>query len=373
MKLNVLSFLKKRKKKPVPIPKLRALQIFKEESFEVPLFLDIYSESHSSIISYIQKVPAYNVYTLTNGKCIVGDEKVFTSKNKCLDQISSQPIVHISRKQKLSLLFFRKIYGRILTISLSGLEDNYYHFNVEFLGRYFVFLSSGLEYDWIIFPRRKTFHKEFISLLRIDENKILDVPEGSAIMADELIFTDLINNWKVYEYKKGYKSYVKQYCPSWILGMYKTVIRNRIEIKDNLNIKSFERIYISRQKAKYRHVINEIELINLLDKYNFKVVHLEDLSVIQQIDIFRWAQIVVAPHGAGLVNISYTENQITVLELFSENYHDPGFRIQSLILNHDYHFYIGKKINKDDIPPQQEDILVDIAIIEEWLQKNILR
>ena len=346
---------------------LNIYHVFENESFEMPLLKDIESKEYSSIFPYIANVPSYNTYSLKEGKCILGDERIFTKEGFVLKEITSQSDVPTHKKDIFSFLSCKRIPGKVLTLSLSGLENNYYHFNVEFLGRYFIFVNSMLEYDKIIFPRNTKFQIDFIDLLGINQHKIIDLPEGTAIIADELIFTDLINNWSIHEYKKGYKSYVKQYCPKWFSRMYKELLLNRRKIQNSCN-KIYKKVYISRQKARYRRIVNEHELVSLLKKYDFSILYLEDLNVEEQINIFRYVEIVIAPHGAGLVNISYSQNLVKVLEIFSEHYHDPSFRIQALIMGHEYYFCVGKTTDIKYSPPHQENIFVDPSIIERWIK-----
>lgn len=75
------------------------------------------------------------------------------------------------------------------------------------------------------------------------------------------------------------------------------------------------RIYISRANARDRHVINERELIEELEKYGIKRYALEELSVVEQADLFAGADLVIGPHGAGFSNLVFSEHA-TVIELF---------------------------------------------------------
>lgn len=79
-----------------------------------------------------------------------------------------------------------------------------------------------------------------------------------------------------------------------------------------------ERIYITRRDARSRRVINEDEVINLMDKWNFKIYELEQLTVEEQVRLFANADIVVGPHGAGLTNIIFSSRP-TLLELLPED------------------------------------------------------
>ena len=49
------------------------------------------------------------------------------------------------------------------------------------------------------------------------------------------------------------------------------------------------------------------------------------MSVQEQIDHFAAAEVVVAPHGAGLVNLTFAPPGVRVLELFAPRYLNPGY------------------------------------------------
>jgi len=77
----------------------------------------------------------------------------------------------------------------------------------------------------------------------------------------------------------------------------------------------FNNIYISRNKAKYRKVLNEVEIQPILDKYNFKTIYFEDYSVSEQIEICYNAHNIVSIHGANLTNVIFLKPNSNVLEL----------------------------------------------------------
>lgn len=76
-------------------------------------------------------------------------------------------------------------------------------------------------------------------------------------------------------------------------------------------------IYISRRRADERQVVNESDVMNVLADYGFKLYELEELSFSNQVRLFRQADAVVAPHGAGLINAIYGTN-LSILELFGD-------------------------------------------------------
>ncbi len=79
--------------------------------------------------------------------------------------------------------------------------------------------------------------------------------------------------------------------------------------------------------------------MELLKKLQFTEICLEDYSLAGQIALFNAAQAIVAPHGAGLTNLTFCEANTFVLEFMAEEHNEPfyenisrsrGLRYQSL-------------------------------------------
>ena len=86
-----------------------------------------------------------------------------------------------------------------------------------------------------------------------------------------------------------------------------------------------ERLYLSRAKARRRRVANEDALWARLEPLGFARVYLEDLAWSEQINAFRHARVVVAPHGAGLANLVFCRPGTRVVEFFHRTYVNPCF------------------------------------------------
>lgn len=81
-----------------------------------------------------------------------------------------------------------------------------------------------------------------------------------------------------------------------------------------------EKLYISRAKAVARRVSNDEELWSELRDRGFRKVVLEETTWKEQINAFRGAKVIVAPHGAGLANIVFCNPGTKVVEFFSRSY-----------------------------------------------------
>ena len=82
-----------------------------------------------------------------------------------------------------------------------------------------------------------------------------------------------------------------------------------------------KRIYISRKgnvnnhSARRRCVLNETDLIQLLSKYNFETIYLEDYHFKDKIRIFQESSIVLSTHGSQHTFAIFSHNTSKIVEL----------------------------------------------------------
>jgi hypothetical protein len=84
------------------------------------------------------------------------------------------------------------------------------------------------------------------------------------------------------------------------------------------------RLYISRDDARKRRVVNEAELLPLLDRHGYQPVALGRLPMAAQVALFLNAERVIGPHGAGFTHIAWCPPGCSLVELFSQ----PGGAIR---------------------------------------------
>ncbi|MFX1453681.1 MAG: DUF563 domain-containing protein, partial [Promethearchaeota archaeon] len=139
------------------------------------------------------------------------------------------------------------------------------------------------------------------------------------------------------------------------------------KIVKSLNIKrkiQRKRIYISRNKTKKRRLLNEKDILNILKKYNFEKIYVEDLAFKEQVELFHSAEIVVAPTGAGLANIIFSGN-LMVLELFPPNFINQHYFFLCKTLKFHRRYIIGYE------EFDNQDFLVDSTELENLVKEMI--
>jgi hypothetical protein len=101
-----------------------------------------------------------------------------------------------------------------------------------------------------------------------------------------------------------------------------------------------KRIYISREKAKFRKILNEAELTALLKDFGFEILYGEDYDLTAQIEIFSHCSTLMGIHGAGLTNCIFMKRGGSVIELGKreKNY---GYWHLAEAIEHRYRYYYG--------------------------------
>ncbi len=159
---------------------------------------------------------------------------------------------------------------------------------------------------------------------------------------------------------------------------YLAFVRDRLLAANSATAASAgrERLYISRAGARVRRVINEEAVLVALRPLGFRAVRLEELPFSEQVNLFRSAEIVVAPHGAGLANILFSPHA-TVVELVSRVV-SPVYFFLSLALEHDYRYVYPVELEAGVLPTPADgrrysaerdlDITLDPAAVVAALQ-----
>lgn len=126
------------------------------------------------------------------------------------------------------------------------------------------------------------------------------------------------------------------------------------------------RIYISRSDAPKRKIVNEEEVIELLQSFDFQVVRTEAYSFAEQVRVAAQARYLISNHGAGLTNMLFMASGAGILELrhATDAINNCYFTLASA-LNLNYFYQSCQP--EDAADPHTANLLVDI----ETLKKNI--
>lgn len=243
--------------------------------------------------------------------------------------------------------------GKVVVLAQEG-QANYYHWMVEVLPKIAMLEEKNIAYDWLYVPTRLPFMRQTLSLLGIPQEKILEATPNAHIEADELIVPSA--------------PALSCYTPRWIVDYLRERLIPQAEQARSQEVLS-KKIFISRKKASYRRIINEDEVFRLFEPLGFVRYNLEDLTVLEQVQLFHNADVIVAPHGAGLVNLVFAKPNALVVELFQEH-QDDSFWYLSQVVGLRHHciktteFRKGGGYTDTTIPlPVIEDIIKELESI----------
>ena len=94
--------------------------------------------------------------------------------------------------------------------------------------------------------------------------------------------------------------------------------KESIKILNNLRITKDspkDKIYLTRQNASYRNLINEADLVKDLIPLGFKVIDLNYHDIFEQIKIFSNAKVIVGPTGSAFANIVFCNPETKIIEI----------------------------------------------------------
>jgi capsular polysaccharide biosynthesis protein len=126
-----------------------------------------------------------------------------------------------------------------------------------------------------------------------------------------------------------------------------------------------KKVYVSRKLAPKRKAHNELEVELLLRKRGFDIIHAEQLSVKQQLDLMAKTKLLVCLHGAALTNMLFLPPEAKVLELrnIGDSVTQCYFNLASA-LGLDYFYTLNKGDHRDTI---MADFTIDLLALESAL------
>jgi capsular polysaccharide biosynthesis protein len=243
------------------------------------------------------------------------------------------------------------IDGSVAFLSARWGGGAYFHWMFDVITRFELIQRSGLidSVDkFVVNAGDYTYQKETLNTLGIPKDKILESGCSFHITVDNLIVPSIsedgsgTSKWKC--------EYLKQ-----------SFLNPKIPLKTDYS----ERIYISRQQASYRRIVNEEEVVNYLQKFGFRSVKLETMSVAEQAACLAAAKVVVAPHGAGLTNLVFCTPGTKVIEIFSPIYVPSCYWTISNLCGLEHYYLLGDLFDDGSTKnPLRKNIRLNLNYLE---------
>ncbi|WP_445637549.1 Glycosyltransferase family 61 protein [Nostoc sp. DSM 114161] len=337
------------------------ISIYSQKSIHRKLPKTIKSGVHWKFeIECTHEYPETFVAVIPQGRVWGHNGTVITPDDKLLGDVSLEIGTDISEHSILKswrLPNINYVDGTVAVLSAAG-GEGYFHWMFDVLPRIHLLQQAEIPFShidkFLVNSLYLSFQKETLALLNIPEEKIIESRKFPHIKAKQLVIPSL----------PGETGNI----PKWACDFLKT----KILVNDSTEkVGKGKFIYISRDRAAFRKVINEDELIQFLNKFNFEVIFLEKISVVEQASVLSSASVVVAPHGAGLSNLVFCSPGTKIIELFSPNYVNGCYWVLSNNIQLDYYYLIGDGEEPEkfcDPHCMAEDILININALAELLK-----
>ncbi len=238
----------------------------------------------------------------------------------------------------------------VYIFSLSA--ENFWHFLYDCIPRIYsaILARSNQKLTVLVPDSLPDSFRELLDCVLPNNFQTIYIPKGSWVKVDRLVMP----------------SYVSRCENGFLPSQYYEYIRSCVFKKYDLTPleNPTERIYISRANAKHRRILNEDQIIQYLANYGFKPVVLEKMSFRQQVELFTKAEIIVAPHGAGLATTLFS-GKIKILVLYPESCPTPFFFTQFKGLGQEHYFIVHDQFDEN------ADFEVDLSEFKRVLHEQM--
>jgi hypothetical protein len=198
----------------------------------------------------------------------------------------------------------RRLAGRSALVGGIG-HRNFYHWLYDSLPRIGLVRDAGLDAvdRWIVPATELAVARELLARAGIAAEKLEPIGRGDHVVCDELVVTSAPGE-------------VCEPTPRTVDFLRATLPADRSRIAG-------KRVYIARRGR--RRIANEGALADLLRRFGFTTVAMEDLSLDAQIASVAGAETILAPHGAALSHLMHAGDGATLIECMPPGYCNASF------------------------------------------------
>lgn len=211
--------------------------------------------------------------------------------------------------------------------------DNYSHWLTAHLPKLLLLRDLGLAEQVLLPSKRAPFIDDCLRLYGFDPTSFATFEPGTVLEVSEL--TVVSSDRFRPELLQG----ARQACPKLAEPM------------------ASRRVFISREGAQRRKLVNEADVWPMLEKAGFERIQMERLSFTEQVRLMQETQVLCAPHGAGLTNMLFCQAGTHVIEIADPAFPNPNFYATASALGLPYH--IVRAESRGTSHPLEKDLYVE--------------
>jgi len=238
-----------------------------------------------------------------------------------------------------------RVEGTVLSLVSHGTGHNYFHLITDLAPRWGVAQEAmpGLHPDHVVVNTAWPAHREVLGLLGLDKFPWIEARKDMNLRADRLLVPSL---------------YGSGISPPWITRWLRENLPAQ-DVKDRP-----KRLYVTRGvQPNTRSMTDEQAVVEALAGMGFTRFDPMDWTVQEQIDHFAAAEVVVAPHGAALTNLSFCSPGVRVLEMFAPTYLNPAYwSMTSNVEDSVYRYLVADPVDPSLPRKKMNGLMTDIRL-----------
>lgn len=246
-----------------------------------------------------EQEPVISVVEMDYVYAYLRNQKAFLENGRPVNSVSTALGLNFLKRNSANVDFLDK---RILDLVTPG-SNLYSHWLLDLIPKLKSVEDAGYnfnkDFDCVVVNYYgQSFKREMLELIGLNEDKVHDFRN----------FPKFFKAKKVVSVSPCRKAL---YTPDWVEEYVNSLFPSDKDFVFS------DKVYISRSKGNSRRVVNEAELIENIYPKGYKTLYCEDHSVAFTANVLRNATHVIAPHGAGLANLVFSNSKQKVIELFS--------------------------------------------------------
>lgn len=201
-------------------------------------------------------------------------------------------------------------------------KPNFFHWFLDALPRVFAAEAyeniTGRPCFFIVPTDLQRWQWDSLLFMGVRNERLIQVPRGLSVRG--FSFNTLVSTFSHRHIRHSPTGHFDAFSPPAIQTLALRLAQGAGPRKSGQTRK--RRLYISRGAVQQRRVLNEDQVMEILSPHGFQRVCLENLCLRDQIQLFRDATHVIAPHGGALTNLIHLSRGCQVLEIFQSG-HGP--------------------------------------------------
>ncbi len=179
-------------------------------------------------------------------------------------------------------------------------ENSYFHWMCDAMPRVAAISSLPADVKVLIPARLTSYQRQALDLLGLAGDRLVPFDDEN-VCFERFYFISAV----------GRTGNIPPWAAEWLRDRFRAAVPGEG--------RQPRRIYISRNLAAARRVLNEDDVMGVLAPLGFEKVFCEELTLADQVRLFSGAETVVAPHGAGNTNMLYAPPGARLIE-----FQEPG-------------------------------------------------